>query len=240
MNMALKQQLHQRQVQKLILAPALQQAIKLLPLTNLELIEIIDTELSQNPMLETQEEEAPEKTQEDTEKEDQAEAAEREPFDSESLVDDKEFETYFQQYFDDGFRSLSFEKKEAPMLENIVSRSLSLWDHLDWQANLTFFDPREKEIAEYIIGNINEDSVSSIPQNLSGRRLNNFCCSETSQPQYPGLYRFVQLISRDVSFLEIISASKSVAASTVTDPIKSAMYPSNGSPESTMPLNQAS
>ena len=43
--MALKQQLHQRQVQKLILAPALQQAIKLLPLTNLELIEIIDDEL---------------------------------------------------------------------------------------------------------------------------------------------------------------------------------------------------
>ena len=38
--MAIKQQLQQRQVQRLILAPALQQAIKLLPLTNLELIEI--------------------------------------------------------------------------------------------------------------------------------------------------------------------------------------------------------
>ena len=74
--MALKQQLHQRQVQRLILAPALQQAIKLLPLTNLELIEIIDAELSQNPMLETQEEEAPEKQQEEKEKENQAEAAE--------------------------------------------------------------------------------------------------------------------------------------------------------------------
>ncbi|MDH4258612.1 MAG: RNA polymerase sigma-54 factor, partial [Candidatus Aminicenantes bacterium] len=52
----MKQRLDQRQVQKLILAPALQQAIKLLPLTNLELIEIIDTELSQNPMLEFEEE----------------------------------------------------------------------------------------------------------------------------------------------------------------------------------------
>jgi len=48
----LKQRLDQRQVQKLILAPALQQAIKLLPLTNLELIEVIDEELSQNPMIE--------------------------------------------------------------------------------------------------------------------------------------------------------------------------------------------
>jgi RNA polymerase sigma-54 factor len=40
--MTLRQRLDQRQVQKLILAPALQQAIKLLPLTNLELIEVID------------------------------------------------------------------------------------------------------------------------------------------------------------------------------------------------------
>ena len=60
--MAIKQQLHQRQVQKLILAPALQQAIKLLPLTNLELIEIIDTELSENPMLEVEEETSEQKT----------------------------------------------------------------------------------------------------------------------------------------------------------------------------------
>ncbi|MGB2908411.1 MAG: RNA polymerase sigma-54 factor, partial [Candidatus Aminicenantaceae bacterium] len=160
--MALKQQLHQRQVQRLILAPALQQAIKLLPLTNLELIEIIDAELSQNPMLETQEEEAPEKQQEETEKENPAEAAESEAYDAESLIEDKEFETFFQEYFDDGFRSLSFEKKEAPMLENFVSRSLSLWDHLDWQANLTFFDPKEKEIAQYIIGNINEDGYLTV------------------------------------------------------------------------------
>ncbi len=112
--MELKQQLHQRQVQRLILAPALQQAIKLLPLTNLELIEIIDTELSQNPLLEVQEETAPEKPEE-TEKESKTEAAETEAFDADSLVDDKEFETYFQEYFDNGFRSLSFEKKEAPI-----------------------------------------------------------------------------------------------------------------------------
>ncbi|MBP1661110.1 MAG: Sigma-54 factor, Activator interacting domain, partial [Candidatus Aminicenantes bacterium] len=52
----LKQRLDQRQVQKLILAPALQQAIKLLPLTNLELIEVIDEELAENPMMEIEEE----------------------------------------------------------------------------------------------------------------------------------------------------------------------------------------
>ena len=68
-----------------------------------------------------------------------------------------EFETYFSEYFDDGFRTHFYETKEAPALENIVSKSPSLWDHLDWQANLTFFEKKEKEIAQYIIGNVNED-----------------------------------------------------------------------------------
>ena len=67
--MEMKQQLHQKQVQRLILAPALQQAIKLLPLTNLELIEIIDTELSQNPMLEIEEETIEAKPEDEKQKE---------------------------------------------------------------------------------------------------------------------------------------------------------------------------
>lgn len=166
--MALKQQLHQRQVQKLILAPALQQAIKLLPLTNLELIEIIDAELSQNPMLEIEEETAEKKSEgteeEGIEKEGAEKSQETKKAADEDVVsdqqakdEDQEIEAYFQQYFDEGFRSLSYEKKESVALENIVSKGLSLWDHLDWQANLTFFEEKDKEIAQYIIGNINED-----------------------------------------------------------------------------------
>ena len=165
--MALKQQLHQKQVQKLILAPALQQAIKLLPLTNLELIEIIDAELSQNPMLEIEEETAEKKTEgadegeaekEGTEKSQEVKEVDDEVIsDSQAGDEDQEIEAYFQQYFDEGFRALSYEKKESVALENIVSKGQSLWDHLDWQANLTFFDQKDKEIAQYIIGNIDED-----------------------------------------------------------------------------------
>lgn len=156
--MLLKQRLDQRQVQRLILAPALQQAIKLLPLTNLELIEIIDTELSQNPMLEVEEEvseKVSDKEPKETAGEEKAEEKER----GEETTDEEisEFAAYFQEYFDDGFRTHFYEKKEAPVLENIISKSPSLWDHLNWQANLTFFDKKEKEIAYYIIGNINED-----------------------------------------------------------------------------------
>jgi len=166
--MALKLQLHQKQMQRLILAPALQQAIKLLPLTNLELIEIIDEELSQNPMLEIEEEttekktegldeEAGEKEGAEKSKEIKGEVDEEVKSDSQAREEDQEIEAYFQQYYDEGFRSLSYEKKESISLENFVSKSQSLWDHLDWQANLTFFDEKDKEIAQYIIGNINED-----------------------------------------------------------------------------------
>ncbi len=164
--MAFKQRLEQRQVQKLILAPALQQAIKLLPLTNLELIEIIDTELSQNPMLELEEE------TDDKSAEKEAQGSQEETKDTEKAPtetqdqykeDDLDVESYFQQYFDDGFPSYFSERKELPSLEGTLSRSPSLWDHLNWQANLAFFDSQEKEIAQLIIGNVNEDGYLTVP-----------------------------------------------------------------------------
>lgn len=182
--MVLKQRLEQRQVQKLILAPALQQAIKLLPLTTLELIEIVDTELSQNPMLEFEEEavdkpseksaESEEKDKKETEKEQDtvsADSALEGELASERKEEDPEVASYSEEYFDNGFRSFFSEKKEATSLENIASKKSTLWDHLNWQADLAFFNKKDKDIAEYIIGNINEDgylttSVEEIAKTL--------------------------------------------------------------------------
>jgi RNA polymerase sigma-54 factor len=173
----MKQRLDQRQVQKLILAPALQQAIKLLPMTNLELIEVIDEELSDNPMLEI-EEEVEEKKFETEETDAAPDAAadsgtgERkdetpEPGSDDAAPaggdEDREFESYFQEYFDDGFRSPSQERTEVPSMEATIPGSSTLWDHLDWQANLTFFEAAEREAAERIIGNINEDGYLVSP-----------------------------------------------------------------------------
>ena len=50
--MAIQQKLHARLVQKLILTPSLQQAIKLLPMTTLELAELLNQEMVENPLLE--------------------------------------------------------------------------------------------------------------------------------------------------------------------------------------------
>lgn len=178
--MVLRQQLHQKQVQRLILAPALQQAIKLLPLTNLELVEIMNTELSQNPMLEiaeeAEEEKPGEKGQSDKDEfgKDQrdSDAPEEGLAETQEIEENQEIEAYFQEYFDDGFRSYSMEKKEGPVLENIVSKNPSLWDHLDWQANLTFFDKEDREIAQHIIGNINEDGYLKASEEEIAKLMN--------------------------------------------------------------------
>jgi RNA polymerase sigma-54 factor len=171
--MTLKQRLDQRQVQKLILAPALQQAIKLLPLTNLELIEVIDEELSQNPMIEI-EDEAQERKAKDSETVAAEEAGVKtrdgllEGLNLEStepkLVGEASAENMlagFQDYLDEGFRPHFAERGEAVSLENTISRAASLWDHLNWQASLTFFDAEDRELAEKIIGEINEDGYLS-------------------------------------------------------------------------------
>jgi len=154
--MVLKQQLSQKQVQKMVLAPALQQAIKLLPLTNLEIIEVIDVELSENPLLEIKEETQKEDREDQKDNKEQETSAD-ETGDSLEREDDKEFEAMYEQYFDNRFNSFSMEKKESPEYEKFITKAPSLWERLDWQANMTFFSKKEKEIAQYIIGNIDED-----------------------------------------------------------------------------------
>ncbi|MBN2245770.1 MAG: RNA polymerase factor sigma-54 [Candidatus Aminicenantes bacterium] len=171
--MALKQQLQQRQVQRLVLAPALQQAIKLLPLTNLELIEIIDAELSQNPMLELEEDSMDSKTDKESSADKEPSELQREKaiedelssgVDSANRDEDSDINAYFQEYFDDRMRSSFIEKKEALNLENFIAKRTTLWDHLDWQVNLSFSDEEDREIAKYIIGNINEDGYLTMTE----------------------------------------------------------------------------
>src|SRR5207249_11916199 len=50
--MAISQKLHTKLVQKLILTPSLQQAIKLLPMATLELADLLNQEMVENPLLE--------------------------------------------------------------------------------------------------------------------------------------------------------------------------------------------
>ena len=155
--MAIHQKLSTRLVQKLILTPSLQQAIKLLPMSTLELAELLNQEMVENPMLEEVPSEAeqapdPQQTQE------QAEAAKKD--DGKDTWDDSDYEYFFGEYLDEGYRPRQpQEVKELPPIENTLSTKSSLADHLMWQLNLQTSDNTVREIGAAIIGNIDEDGL---------------------------------------------------------------------------------
>ena len=161
--MALEQKLHLKLSQKLIMTPSLQQAIKLLQLSKLELQEVLNQELLENPLLEETAEEA--KTEETPAEEAEAKAAENEEPPKEEAKDKEkdsfdeiDYDAYFQDYIEYGYnpRGMGEEHEEFP-IENTLTRPPNLSDHLTWQLSMSDASPRTKEIAQFIIGNIDED-----------------------------------------------------------------------------------
>jgi RNA polymerase sigma-54 factor len=162
--MALEQKLHLRLSQKLIMTPSLQQAIKLLQLSKLELQEVLNQELLENPLLdESTEEVKSEETQaEETKTENEAEEAKtaetKEAEKEKDSFEEIDYDAYFQDYIEYGYnpRGMGEEHEEFP-IENTLTRPPNLADHLTWQLSMSDASPRTKEIAQFIIGNIDED-----------------------------------------------------------------------------------
>jgi RNA polymerase sigma-54 factor len=162
--MAIQQRLHTKLVQKLILTPSLQQAIKLLPMSTLELAELLNQEMVENPLLE----EVPtEELQPAEQQQQQEKAADQQPADKGDPWDDADYEYFFGDYLDDGYRSRTpSEVKELPPIENTLSTAGSLSDHLLWQLSLQTDDEQLKEIGSAIVGNLDDDGylVASVEE----------------------------------------------------------------------------
>jgi RNA polymerase sigma-54 factor len=152
--MGIQQKLHTRLVQKLILTPSLQQAIKLLPMSTLELSDLLNQEMVENPMLE----EVPTEELQPAEAAATAEKTEAEQTtDRTETWDDQDFEYFFGDYLDDGYRpSVPQEVRELPPIENTLSTSTSLTDHLMWQLSMQTDDPLLREIGSAIVGNLDD------------------------------------------------------------------------------------
>ena len=153
--MAIQQKLHTKLVQKLILTPSLQQAIKLLPMSTLELVDLLNQEMVENPLLEEvpTEELQPADAAAQTDKADAEDAPQKT-----DAWDDQDYEYFFGDYLDDGYRSrVPQEVRELPPIENTLSTSGSLADHLMWQLSMQTDDPLAREIGSAIIGNLNDD-----------------------------------------------------------------------------------
>src|SRR5215210_5376575 len=154
--MAISQKLHTKLVQKLILTPSLQQAIKLLPMSTLELADLLNQEMVENPLLEEVEtEELQPAEQQQPEK-----AVEQPTTEKPDAWDDADYEYFFGDYLDDGYRPRTpQEVKELPPIENTLSTASSLSDHLMWQLSMQTDDPLTREIGAAIIGNLDDDGA---------------------------------------------------------------------------------
>src|SRR5438132_142423 len=160
--MALEQKLHLKLSQKLIMTPSLQQAIKLLQLSKLELQEVLNQELLENPLLEetaeeVKTEEADAEAQEKTQTEEEAKAAEPQKEKDKDSFDEIDYDAYFQDYIEYGYNPRMSEEHEEFPIENTLTRPPNLTDHLTWQLMMSDASPRIKEIGQFIIGNIDED-----------------------------------------------------------------------------------
>jgi len=163
--MALEQKLRLKLAQRLVMTPSLQQAIKLLQLSRLELEETLAQEILENPVLDVEEppEEATAEIEEAVTEEAPATAAsEEDPLPSaEETYQDIDVEAFFADYLGDGrsegpsMAAPSLEQDNR--LENVVSTAGGLSEHLQWQLHLLDLRPLIIEISEFIIGNLDED-----------------------------------------------------------------------------------
>src|SRR3954464_7636617 len=148
--------------QKQILTPGLVQMVSVLALNKIELKDMINAEMVENPVLEELESSIPliddiggkeeERGPAADEQIVQAEAEKKDPF------DEIDFGSFFKDYLDPGYRSgQEIESIEKPSFENFLSRPSTLTDHLVWQLGSLQVSEEVREAAELVIGNLNED-----------------------------------------------------------------------------------
>ncbi len=162
MGLELRQQL--KLAQQLVMTPQLQQAIKLLQLSRLELTETVQQEIEQNPVLEEEtsspesagDESASEKSQENPEPPAPTDqTAEVSMKDSSSLE-----EINWADYENEYETTSSFKQRDSddlPSRIDILTKKLSLEDHLSWQFKFIEVSTKDRDIGDFIIGNLNRD-----------------------------------------------------------------------------------
>src|ERR1700731_2180718 len=150
--------------QRQILTPGLVQMVSVLALNKLELKDMINAEMVENPVLEELEESVPLIDEVGRKEEDRDRATktstEETPITAEKKdpFEEIDFGSFFQDYLDPGYRTRGeMEDIERPSFENFLSKPTNLTDHLAWQLGALSLRPEVREAAEQIIGNLNED-----------------------------------------------------------------------------------
>jgi RNA polymerase sigma-54 factor len=155
----LSPKLHLKVSQKQILTPGLVQMVSVLALNRLELREMLNQELVANPVLEELTEETP--VTDDYSAETFLKAETEKLPDTEAANPFDEFDvSALYQYLDSGSNDGANRERETierPSFEKFLSSPTGLTEHLQWQLHGIVCSEKAREIAETIIGNLDED-----------------------------------------------------------------------------------
>ena len=146
--------------QRLIMTPQLQQAIKFLQLSRLELCQTINQEMEINPLLEeVSGDDAEEKLQEEEKKEESIKNDQplKEVTIKETIREDVDWEAYISEYNTAWVSSPQESVEDRPSFENLISPKTTLYSHLMWQLQVSDLNEAQREIGRYIIGNIDSN-----------------------------------------------------------------------------------
>ncbi|MBI2681683.1 MAG: RNA polymerase factor sigma-54 [Acidobacteriales bacterium] len=157
----LQNKLSLRVSQKQILTPGLVQMVSVLALNKLELKDMITAEMVENPVLDELELTVPSLEEVAAKEQDRDRQEPEEPAKTEAEgdpFDEVDFGSFFKDYLDPGYRThTEMEDLERPSFENFLSRPTTLTDHLLWQLGSLSLTREVSEVAELIVGNLNED-----------------------------------------------------------------------------------
>lgn len=196
--MSLSLQQVQKQTQKLIMTPQMQQSIQLLQMSALELEQLATQEMTENPFLEIAEEaeplegessstldpapgEEPLSEPEPDPSYDSAAAQLESPTVDASKVDSTTVEHYgdvdvdWEECFGDSDNHVyapSEPQEDERDFSEYVSVRENLYDNLRWQLHVCQLDPKGVEIGEYIIGNLDDDGYLRVPLEELAEDLN--------------------------------------------------------------------
>src|SRR5271166_5667262 len=152
--------------QRQILTPGLVQMVSVLALNKLELKDMINSEMVENPVLEELEDSVPlidevGRKEEELDRATTKTSTEENPItavEKKDPFEEIDFGSFFQDYLDPGYRTRGeMEEIERPSFENFLSKPTNLTDHLAWQLGALSLRREVREAAEQIIGNLNED-----------------------------------------------------------------------------------
>jgi RNA polymerase sigma-54 factor len=161
--MALRQSMNLSQ--NLVITPQLQQAIKLLQMSRLELESAVHAELEENPILE----ETHDLKEEDLKRTKEAATAVEGPGEVQNdnaqdprKQDEFEWESYFEQNQKPP-KDFSAGNEEIMNYENVMTTTPSLHDHLHWQIKMNGLTEHEVIAAEALLAYIDEDGYIKTP-----------------------------------------------------------------------------